>query len=654
MVKNKILFSFLFLLSFSWAQDVSAATFVVNDTGDATDATPGNGVCATAGAVCTLRAAIVETNALAGADTINFNAPPNAGNNAEIIPGSDLPTLTGGSLTIDGFTQPLSIANTNATGALNAVHTIKVNGGGLRRLFNIASDFNTIRGISIEQALEDGILITGNKNHIIGCDIFNNGNVGASDFGVEVIFSSSVGNTGSNFIGFDPAFLPANEAQRNAIHFNRNGGIRVSGDGNFGGTKIFGNLIGHVPLTLDPVGNGNGGPGVTINGSGHSVGSSGTNIPDIQSNNIAFNGDTNRNHSCDVGENGAGIAVTTGGANIFFFNFIFRNCGLGIDLGANGVTPNDVGDADVGANDLVNFPVITSITNTQIQGTTDFASGGVVQIYRNTAGDPSGNGEGEFFVANFNVTPGLWTFVGAMQDGVYSAIFYGSLGGVTGGSSEFSTNFVFPVVAPPPGAGGTIGVGGGNPATNVLASPEIPGLRAENITPASIDWILTMLFTRELYTAFINERDQILAQIERGLRMWKQGNLNPNTVYQMKARSVNQRGMSDPSELVSAVTLMESPAGLEQVRISDTSARFKIMGLAQFMGVGDAQKFTGEDKTGYLFQIEGSPLADSGWVKSIEHEFTGLIPSHDYRVRVKARNAAGVETVFSPDLAFRT
>ena len=51
-----------------------AATFTVNDTGDAADATPGNGICATAGAVCTLRAAVQEANALAGADIITLPA----------------------------------------------------------------------------------------------------------------------------------------------------------------------------------------------------------------------------------------------------------------------------------------------------------------------------------------------------------------------------------------------------------------------------------------------------------------------------------------------------------------------------------------------------------------------------------------------------
>jgi CSLREA domain-containing protein len=48
----------------------NAATFTVNSTMDAVDVSPGNGVCLTDIGVCTLRAAIQETNALAGEDLI--------------------------------------------------------------------------------------------------------------------------------------------------------------------------------------------------------------------------------------------------------------------------------------------------------------------------------------------------------------------------------------------------------------------------------------------------------------------------------------------------------------------------------------------------------------------------------------------------------
>src|SRR5438552_14349791 len=51
--------------------------FVVNSTGDGDDAFPGDGQCETAvgNGVCTLRAAIEETNAHAGGDGIFFSIP---------------------------------------------------------------------------------------------------------------------------------------------------------------------------------------------------------------------------------------------------------------------------------------------------------------------------------------------------------------------------------------------------------------------------------------------------------------------------------------------------------------------------------------------------------------------------------------------------
>ncbi|MFN8557100.1 MAG: hypothetical protein U0531_07020, partial [Dehalococcoidia bacterium] len=51
-----------------------AAGFVVNSLTNDQDAAPGNGVCATAGAVCSLRAAVMEANALPGADTVTVPA----------------------------------------------------------------------------------------------------------------------------------------------------------------------------------------------------------------------------------------------------------------------------------------------------------------------------------------------------------------------------------------------------------------------------------------------------------------------------------------------------------------------------------------------------------------------------------------------------
>src|SRR2546430_14094222 len=51
-----------------------AVTFVVNTTADTADAVPGDGRCADSGGACSLRAAVQEANALAGADTIQLAA----------------------------------------------------------------------------------------------------------------------------------------------------------------------------------------------------------------------------------------------------------------------------------------------------------------------------------------------------------------------------------------------------------------------------------------------------------------------------------------------------------------------------------------------------------------------------------------------------
>lgn len=51
-----------------------AATFTVDSFADALDAIPGDGVCDDGGSKCTLRAAVMETNALPGADTITLPA----------------------------------------------------------------------------------------------------------------------------------------------------------------------------------------------------------------------------------------------------------------------------------------------------------------------------------------------------------------------------------------------------------------------------------------------------------------------------------------------------------------------------------------------------------------------------------------------------
>jgi hypothetical protein len=109
-----------------------------------------------------------------------------------------------------------------------------------------------------------------------------------------------------------------------------------------------------------------------------------------------------------------GSPLATG--NAIRGNSIFSHTpGIGIDLtGLNfsgeGVSPNDSCDGDVGANNLQNFPVLTSASSstssTAIAGTLDSNAGGTftVEFFANPACAPSGNGEGKTFIGSTVIT----------------------------------------------------------------------------------------------------------------------------------------------------------------------------------------------------------------------------------------------------------
>ncbi|HWT03120.1 MAG TPA: Calx-beta domain-containing protein, partial [Pyrinomonadaceae bacterium] len=100
---------------------------------------------------------------------------------------------------------------------------------------------------------------------------------------------------------------------------------------------------------------------------------------------------------------GAGVVGSSGAGNLISRNRIFSNAKLGIELGADGVTPNDAGDLDQGGNGLQNFPVLTSVTSnstsTTVKGSLKSrpSTSFTIDFYSNGACDASGSGEGARF-----------------------------------------------------------------------------------------------------------------------------------------------------------------------------------------------------------------------------------------------------------------
>ena len=105
------------------------------------------------------------------------------------------------------------------------------------------------------------------------------------------------------------------------------------------------------------------------------------------------------------GSTGAGVRVSAGTENAVVGNSISGNGGLGIDLGTAGVTANDSGDGDTGANFLQNFPVLSGVAG-GVQGSLNSMPGQTftIQFFGNAACDASGNGEGQTFLGSTSVT----------------------------------------------------------------------------------------------------------------------------------------------------------------------------------------------------------------------------------------------------------
>ncbi len=178
----------------------SPGTLTVDTTGDATDAHPGDGTCADAAGHCSLRAAITEAEYLAGDITIAFDLAGTAPVTIKI--GSRLPFITklGGSLTIDGYTQPGSAVNTAEYGS-NAVPGVRIRGHGADAGENglfITSGHNLIRGLVLSD-LYRGIFIDGPDaagNRIMGNWIgFDRAGANDPKAGIGVVINSGATGT---------------------------------------------------------------------------------------------------------------------------------------------------------------------------------------------------------------------------------------------------------------------------------------------------------------------------------------------------------------------------------------------------------------------------------------------------------------------------
>ncbi|HEX8148633.1 MAG TPA: Calx-beta domain-containing protein [Pyrinomonadaceae bacterium] len=377
----------------------ASSTLTVNTTDDGDD-----GACNAAH--CSLREAILTSNSTPGqVEIIAFNI--GGGGAQTISPASALPTVTN-PVNIDGTTQPgfggVPLVELNGAGAGGAASGLTITSGGC-----------TVRGLTINRFGGHGIrLVSSGFNTVAGNFIGTNaaGTAAQANAGSGI----SIDVSPNNNIGGTTA------AERNVISGNAGHGVLIGG-ANSNSNRVRGNFIG-TDLT-GSVALGNSGSGVAIvGGNSHTVGGAAAGSGNL----IAFNGG-----------DGVSVGAAGGTANRVLSNSIHTNGTtaqhLGIDLDADGVSPNDPGDLDAGANNLQNFPLINSAASdgatTNVNGALNSKASTVyrVEFFSNATCDASGNGEGAQLLGSADVT----------ADGSGNAAFNVSLPNVAVGQFITST-----------------------------------------------------------------------------------------------------------------------------------------------------------------------------------------------------------------------
>lgn len=189
------------------------ATLMVTSGEDAGDADPGDGICEiSSGGPCTLRAAIQEANALAGADQIELPA----GTYRLSLEGSDEQLAQTGDLDING---DLSIQGAGSAASI-------IDGGGIDRVFDVVNGTVTIGGVTIQGGLiadDDGTVES------LGGGIRNEGNLTL----VDSVVSGNASPVGAGIANYNASL----QISRSVISANGNASTRrgggVSHDANY-------------------------------------------------------------------------------------------------------------------------------------------------------------------------------------------------------------------------------------------------------------------------------------------------------------------------------------------------------------------------------------------------------------------------------------
>jgi parallel beta-helix repeat protein len=330
-------------------------------------------------------------------------------------------------ITLD--TSPNSIVSNNYIGT-DPTGTFAVpNNGDAVDLLSSGSSFVTNNLLSANAG--DAVYLQGTSFSTI-----SNNLIGTDDTGTKSLDSlgNSLGNSG-NGVDISTGALH-NTLDHNTIANNSGNGVYISDfhgialfatvTNNFIGTDITGTLA--FPNTGNGIKTTSGGNSITGNvisaNLANGIASDGGDIITSNFIGVDINGNALPNQTDGIfvtGDNDSitsntiafnqnnGVTIALGTGNSIRANSIFANAFVGIDLNADGITPND-SEGHVGANNLQNFPVIGAITRyasgALVSGTLDSAPSSTftLEFFTSSTADPSGFGQGQLYAGSALVT----------------------------------------------------------------------------------------------------------------------------------------------------------------------------------------------------------------------------------------------------------
>jgi len=416
---------------------------------------------------CSLREAILAANTRPGVNRVQFDIAGN-GPHTILVGAGGLPAITE-SVVIDGRTQAGHDRNMRLDGGNDASRMIVLSAPSLNAGVNVmtlaaGSDGSFVTDLSFRDTDTDAnamLAIDSNGNSLFGCS-FGLDAAGLADGGNSPASAVRVTGDGNN-IG---SSAPGSRLQFGGIGL----AVQITGDDN---------TLSNVTIGLDSLGN--------------------ATVPNTGARAILVSGFDNRitsgtsNPNRIFGNTGKGIQIAQfRDGNQIDRTLFSGNGGIAIDLDANGdpqsgITPNDTNDADTGANDLQNHPVITSASRDadgdgEIIGTlnTNPVNGTVyeVDVYHSATRGAFDSGQGQTLIGTADVTvnaqgAGSFAFLAA---GLPPGGFVSALARRTSGSLD--TSEISPAVAlinAPIIVTNTNSFGGGSLPAAILAANQLAG-----------------------------------------------------------------------------------------------------------------------------------------------------------------------------------